>query len=102
MSTLIKRLCMGAFGSALAVAAFAGTAPLTGHASLAVITLAASNTDGGPGHPVTLTATSNVDVGPTPYYLQIFDVTSNSQLASCGYGTACSASTEIDGCTTHS
>lgn len=102
MITLVKRLCMGACGSALALTAFAGTAQITGHASLAVITLSASNTDGGPGHPVTLTATSNVDVGPTPYYLDIYDVSSGTLLTACGYGTTCDVSTEIDSCTSHS
>ena len=38
-----------------------------------------------------VTATSSVDVGPTPYYIQIFDLTTGARLAVCGSGTVCSA-----------
>jgi hypothetical protein len=37
-----------------------------------------------------VTATSSVDVGPTPYYIEIFDP-SGSRLNTCGYGTTCTA-----------
>jgi hypothetical protein len=39
----------------------------------------------------TVTASSSVDVGPTPYFIQIFDF-AGSRLAVCGSGTSCSAS----------
>jgi hypothetical protein len=39
----------------------------------------------------TVTATSSVDVGPTPYFIQIFDL-AGSRLAACGGGTTCSVS----------
>jgi hypothetical protein len=39
---------------------------------------------------VTATATANVDVGPTPLYIQIFDTIGN-RLAICGYGKTCTA-----------
>lgn len=44
-----------------------------------------------PGRPVTLTATANADVGPTPYYISIYDETSGTEVALCGFGTTCSA-----------
>jgi hypothetical protein len=43
------------------------------------------------GSPGTYTATTNADVGPTPYYIEIFDATTNTELAICGWGTTCSA-----------
>ena len=47
-----------------------------------------------------VTATANTDVGPTPYWIEIFSETRGadgldttySRLAACGYGTTCSAS----------
>jgi hypothetical protein len=41
---------------------------------------------------VTVTATSSVDVGPTPYYIEIFDDGTGTLLAVCGFGTTCSTS----------
>lgn len=43
------------------------------------------------GTPVTLTATANTDVGPTPYYITIYDQTTGAELAVCGSGITCSA-----------
>lgn len=63
-----------------------------------VLTLTASSTDGGTGHPVTLTAASNLDVGPTVYYIFIFDNFGN-ELTECGSGNTCSVPVEIDACT---
>ncbi len=40
--------------------------------------------------PGTVTATSSVDVGATPYYIQIFDI-AGTRLAVCGSGTTCTA-----------
>jgi len=39
-----------------------------------------------------LTATANMDVGPTPYYIRILDFDSNTFIATCGTGTTCQAS----------
>lgn len=41
---------------------------------------------------VTITATTNADLGPTPYYLSIWDDQSNAYVAVCGTGTFCAAS----------
>lgn len=49
----------------------------------------------------TLTATSSHDVGPSPYWLQIFDITSGTRLALCGSGTSCNASVTQTTTTTH-
>jgi hypothetical protein len=43
------------------------------------------------GQSVTLTATTNTDVGPTPYYITIYSETTGAQLAICGSGTICTA-----------
>src|ERR1039457_4936648 len=37
----------------------------------------------------TLTATTNVNVGPTPYYLRIYDETANAYVVTCATGTTC-------------
>ncbi len=55
------------------------------------VSLAASSTDPYVGTAVTLTATANADVGPTPYYITIYDETTGAELAVCGSGTTCSA-----------
>ncbi len=38
---------------------------------------------------VTLTANTNLDVGPTPYYIRIFNQATGALVGSCGAGTAC-------------
>jgi hypothetical protein len=40
---------------------------------------------------VTVTATSSIDVGPTAYYIQIYDEV-GTRIASCGTGTTCTTS----------
>jgi hypothetical protein len=45
-----------------------------------------------PTDPTTLTATANMDVGPTPYYIRIRDFDSNTFIATCGTGTTCQVS----------
>jgi hypothetical protein len=55
------------------------------------VSLAASSTDAYVGTAVTLTATANTDVGPTPYYITIYDETTGAELAVCGSGITCSA-----------
>jgi hypothetical protein len=55
------------------------------------ISLAASSPYEPIGQPVTLTATTNTDVGPTPYYITIYSETTGAELAICGAGTTCTA-----------
>lgn len=38
-----------------------------------------------------VTATANIDVGPTPYWIEIFDQTTGTRVAVCGSGTTCTA-----------
>jgi hypothetical protein len=51
---------------------------------------------------VPLQISTNEDIGPTPYYIEIYDVTAGQLLGLCGTGTSCTAMTagESDG-TTH-
>jgi hypothetical protein len=49
----------------------------------------ASVPTGGTG---TYTATANVNVGPTPYFIEIFDETTGAFLGECPSGTSCSVS----------
>jgi len=39
-----------------------------------------------------LVATASQDVGPTPYYISIYDTSSGTYVAICGTGTTCTAS----------
>lgn len=43
------------------------------------------------GQSVTLTATTNTDVGPTPYYITIYSETTGAELTICGSGITCTA-----------
>ena len=44
----------------------------------------------------TITASANIDVGPTPYYIEIYDNNSGQLLAYCGFGSSCSAAVRSD------
>jgi hypothetical protein len=55
------------------------------------VSLVTSSSDPYAGQPVTVTAITNVDVGPTPYYVTIYSETTGAALAVCGSGTTCSA-----------
>jgi len=60
------------------------------------LALTATRSDGGnplhpePGQSVTMTATTNIDVGPTPYYIDIYDTTTAQLVTWCDSGTSCS------------
>jgi len=54
------------------------------------VSLAASHVALAPGGTTTLTASANEDVGPTPFYIEIFDRTTGANVALCGFGTTCS------------
>ena len=49
----------------------------------------------------TVTATTDRDIGPTPYFIQIFDATTGANLSWCGYGTSCTATISQSVPTTH-
>jgi hypothetical protein len=58
-----------------------------------LISLTASRTSYGQD---TVTAMTNVNVGPTPYYIEIFSQTTGSRVAVCGSGTSCSANVSLN------
>jgi len=63
------------------------------------ISLAASAQALGPGGSTTLTASTNADVGPSPYWISIFDQTTGSRVALCATGTSCSVTITQSGST---
>lgn len=73
----------------------AAAAPATGQIPAAgdgfTVSLTASSSYVALRQSVTLTATTNTDVGPTPYYITIYSETTGAELATCGFGTACTA-----------
>jgi hypothetical protein len=52
----------------------------------------------GIGTPLTVSATTNLDVGPTPYFIEIYDSTTGTRIASCGGGTTCTGQFQPPGC----
>lgn len=79
-------------GSTTASAAPAGT--------VWSVSLAAAPTTVGVGGSTTLTATTTIDVGPTPFFIEIYDVTTGTQVGVCGSGTTCSAVVSSSSATT--
>lgn len=65
------------------------------------VTLQASPTTVGIGGTSTLTSTTSADVGPSPFYTEIFDATTGTRIGVCGFGTSCTASTSQSVATTH-
>ena len=64
-------------------------------------TISASATTPAVGASVVLTATSNQDVGPTPYGMSIFDATTGTELVHISSGTTASASVSQSAAATH-
>jgi hypothetical protein len=65
------------------------------------VSLTASSNDLWPTQYSTLTATTNMNVGPTPYYLRIYDETAGAYVVTCATGTTCSSSVTQPLPTTH-
>lgn len=65
------------------------------------VTLTTSTNDLWPLQTATLTATASQDVGPTPYFLSIYDETSHTYVANCASGTTCTAGVTQSMPTTH-
>jgi hypothetical protein len=78
---------LGAVG--LAIVGPAGTAQAGGGGF--TIALSSSAYSLWTGQSATITATVNADVGPTPYFISVYDETAGQELAVCGAGTTCSA-----------
>ena len=64
------------------------------------VKLAASPTTTGINGTSTLTATSSLDIGPSPFYIQVYNATTGTRLRSCPFGTTCSVSTSQSVATT--
>ena len=65
------------------------------------LTLAASQPTVPVGGVSTLTATTSQDIGPSPFWTEIYDMTTGTRLTDCGYGTTCSVSVSQAAATTH-
>jgi hypothetical protein len=65
------------------------------------ISLAASLNTLPVGNTSTLTETSSSNIGPTPFYVQIWDTTTGTLLVQCGSGTTCSVNVSQSVATTH-
>jgi hypothetical protein len=63
--------------------------------------LSASSPTTGIGTSVTLTATTDQDIGPTPFFLYIWEHSTSTVLAACGFGTSCSVEVSQAEATTH-
>jgi hypothetical protein len=94
MLKLLNRLALiGAAGAVAATSLVGLAAPA--QADVYNVSLSASATSVPVGSTVTLTAYTSTDVGPTPYYIEIFDqsaLPTPKLLVSCGSGTSCSVS----------
>src|SRR5580698_4029864 len=77
-------------GTAIPAKRHRATVPRPGTAGWTV-TLTASPDPQWPTEYSTLTATTNMNVGPTPYYLRIYDQTAQAWVITCGTGTTCTA-----------
>jgi hypothetical protein len=65
------------------------------------LTLAASPATVAVGATSTLTATTSQNIGPSPFWTEIFDTTTGTMIAACGYGTTCTATITQPAATTH-
>jgi len=72
---------------------------ITWHAT--TVELGASPSTLAVGGVSTLTATTGDDVGPSPFYTEIFDETAGTLLRSCGTGTTCATTVSQSAATTH-
>lgn len=77
------------------LAGTAAAAPASSQVRMAgdgfTVSLVASSPYAGVRQPVILTATTNTNVGPTPYYITIYSETTGAEVAVCGFGTTCTA-----------
>jgi hypothetical protein len=89
---------------------FAGTAvdsePFGGNFGFGVwhgsgVQLTGSTPTAALGASVTLSTTTTDDIGPSPFYVEIFDDTTATFLAACGTGTTCSTAVSQTAATTH-
>jgi hypothetical protein len=65
------------------------------------LSLSASPTTVPIGAATTLTATTSTNIGPSPFWTEIFDATTQTRVGVCGSGTSCSATVSESAATTH-
>lgn len=87
---LIVLTCLTLVGTTSVAAQAAPARPANGNGI--TVNLTASPTSLWPTQYSILTATTNINLGPTPYYLKIYDLTAGTYVGSpCGTGTGCAA-----------
>jgi hypothetical protein len=91
IAATLSAAALGVWCFAGAAAAAPATPALPSGGNGFTISLAASSSYPYMGGIVALTATTNSDVGPTPYFITIYSETTGAELAICAYGTTCSA-----------
>jgi hypothetical protein len=69
--------------------------------SVGSISFAPSATTRPLGASVTLSGSTDTDLGPTPFYFQIWDLTSKTEVAYCGSGKTCTTTVTQAAATTH-
>ena len=65
------------------------------------LSLSASPTTVPIGAATTLTATTSTNIGPSPFWTEIYDATTQTRVGVCGSGTSCSATVSENAATTH-
>ncbi|MDX6396159.1 MAG: trimeric autotransporter adhesin [Streptosporangiaceae bacterium] len=65
------------------------------------LSLSASPTTVPIGAATTLTATTSTNIGPSPFWTEIYDATTQTRVGVCGSGTSCSATVSESAATTH-
>jgi len=89
------------FGLLGSAAVLSGATPARADTGSFFVELDASAPTVAVGHSSTLTATTGVNVGPTPWFIDIYDKTTNTLLRACGSGTSCSVNVAEGVETTH-
>lgn len=86
LATVLAAVTLGLVGAGAAPAA-AGPGPILTIPCYSRVCLYPTPVPGGTG----LEAWSFYDVGPTPYYYSIFDLTTGARIKVCGVGTTCTS-----------
>ena len=81
------------------IQATSGTVGVLWHGVLVSLTSSASTLP--LGGSASLMATTSADVGPSPFWIEIFDASTGTRLAVCGSGTTCPATASQTIATTH-
>jgi hypothetical protein len=92
-----RMLALLAASGLLAVSAVVAGTAVPALADSFFVELAASPSAVAVGGTTTLTATTGADVGPTPWFIDIFDTTTGLPVRFCGSGTTCSTAVSETG-----